>query len=1730
MIAYLQGKDTTVEVPDDIGDRELNDIQQNFEKYVQPELKPENAQKEPQSTVDVPKVPIPTGIPGVNIPRGTIGVPEIPKWVPNFYESYIKPSINAIGPFGLPAQLESLPEATRGPIEAFTTGALKQFTGGLAKPLLSSIDTEEKDHPAATTLGEMTGGLGSLLTTGGALRIAGLGTIAEEAGKASVEAGIASAQRFLPRAIMTGATFGTQTFVAHTIKAFQDGKVDLAQFGKDVLLQSSGGAAFGAIGGVSNIPLSVASAGGLGFVMSKMENGDNREALLNAGLFAGFEFIGSFGKTPELIREGLKNVENSIDDYVKAKDPSLNPNGGIGHAIVTVEAHKYGGVEELSKKENALRLIEDINQKIRQGKIPGPIQTVEAPSQIGTPVAPSEQTAPLPSQPSGQTSMEAEFRASHPSIEANLASPTKSQYDVAQTQGLIFPPTEISSQPSIAEHPDFIQITKDAEAVTKKYADLLGIEPTAHLAESLFRAIHADQHATVRAMKAAATPEEAEAIKKEFDARWPDSDREFATLHSKLYSDITEGWFNKNEAGKYGSMRAQAALDAEQFNKHVETFSKMAPEEVPEDLKDVYQRVNTELSNQEIKKNVAEISRQLDTLGIKPEEKQAIVDVYGLNKKSSLGQNLVGKTESDLVNAPIEEQTREIFSALAKQRGIEEGKPDSKTLEEAKKISELIDNRFNKKPAQLAQLVSENKNESETNLAQMAYDRGLIEEPSEDLLKAELSMAQESEAINPIVRPRDIVKRNKLIAEEQNEVIQALKDSTDELKILVNPSSAAPLAASILREQLGLMARSKDKAEASLEAAYKFFNKELKDDNIDFIDRMEHGVPQKNKELQEAADIQRNLYDIKRAEVQALGKGKLEKFIENYFAHIWEQGEKGVSSAIKKAAKRPLEGRKTFLKKRSIEFLKDGIEMGLTPVSYNPVELTLLKINEMDKYIMAHRTLNLYGDKGLSEYVGVGKDHPEGWQKIDDRISTIFKSPMVAVKEAFDEKMMTDLNQVAKDLGIDLERSPRMKGEGKKYGDVWGLSQSNQKTPGTPGKIFTRFAGPESALAHELGHQLDHIYGLQEKFLSDPKIDSELTELAKERHGDQAKESFKEYTQKPEEKMAAMLESYIHAPDLLKEIAPTTYEKLINFLKSDPKLEPLTKIKPSLLMGVNESEVYAGGNVIAGHIWAQPDAARIINNYLSPGFQKSSIFQVLRWAGNTINQFQLGISAFHANFTSTEAMASQIDKALRAVLNRDVTGFAKNVAKIPIAPLSTALRGNDLLKAWRSGGQTPIDEKLAQLYAVSGGRAKMDQFYSTQMIERMQKSFQSGKYFRGILQTPFAALHLASIPIMEKLVPRMKAGIFSEMMQMELEKNPMMTHEEAREIGGKIVDTIDDRMGQIVYDNLFWNRSFKDSLMLLFRSVGWNHGLIRLMVGGAKDLIDLTKAIATGKKLPKSYRFSYWISSGILTFMLNALYQKWKTGQGPTELKDYVFPKNGRLDSNGSPARSIPFQTYFKDLYHIKTAPINTLTNKLNPLWAMVYQAYINKDFYGAKIRNEDDLIMKQLLSEIKFAGRFVQPFSYRNMIHNLDDKNRSIESVVGPWLGDTSAPYDINQTEAEKLAHEYQVSHQQIGGRTQEQIDKSRLVRQFENRYKEGDPDVQDEMIKAYKQGLISKTQMRNVYIRANMTPLQKAVQHLTAEETQRVYDKASDEEKAQIQRQLDKKVMRTRVPQEVQ
>lgn len=740
--------------------------------------------------------------------------------------------------------------------------------------------------------------------------------------------------------------------------------------------------------------------------------------------------------------------------------------------------------------------------------------------------------------------------------------------------------------------------------------------------------------------------------------------------------------------------------------------------------------------------------------------------------------------------------------------------------------------------------------------------------------------------------------------------------------------------AATIRENLGILARSNDMTEHALSNAKKVFDKADKESSLDFIHKMETGEKQSDPSLEKVAHTLRTMLDTKRDEIRALGTGKLENFIENYFPHVWESPNKAMDVIKSVMGRRPFEGSKSFLKKRTIPTTREGIELGLTPISYNPIDSVMLKVREMDRYLMAHRSINALKEQGLIKFVRDGEQAPEGFVKIDDRFAEV------------------------------------------KY-------------------------------------------------------------------------------------------------------------------KNDAK-----------------------ETVVAGKYMAQKDAARILNNYLSPGLAgKSYLYDMYRGAGNTLNQFQLGISAFHLGFTSMDATISKFALGINRLSVGDYAGAIKEFGKAPFSPITNIMQGRELLQAWYGKDMGPLTNTIAEVMASAGGRAKMDKFYATGAKESMQKALKEGKILTGAMKVPYYIVEQVARPIMEYIVPRQKMGVFMDLMKMEMERNPNMSHDQMRSVAQRAWDSVDNRMGQVVYDNLFWNRTVKDLGMASVRSLGWNLGTIREIGGGTKDVIGNVQDLIHGKATKLSYRTAYVMALPIVTGLYGAIYQYLHTGQGPQELKDYFFPKNGAIDTKGQAAR-VSLPTYMKDIYHYTQNPVQTVLNKFSPVNNAVIEMIANKDFYGTEIRNADDPIMQQVLDEAKFLGTQFIPFGFRNQKR---DTRTSAGSKVEPFIGITPAPYDINMTKAEREASDLNKGHIPVGSRTKEQAAHSQAKSKLRSDFM-ASKDIEP-LNQAVSDKTITPKEKREIIKESKMSNLERLTRHSTFEEVVRIMKKATEEERPVLERILNKK-----------
>lgn len=923
--------------------------------------------------------------------------------------------------------------------------------------------------------------------------------------------------------------------------------------------------------------------------------------------------------------------------------------------------------------------------------------------------------------------------------------------------------------------------------------------------------------------------------------------------------------------------------------------------------------------------------------------------------------------------------------------------------------------------------------------------------------------------------------------------------------------------ANLVREANARLAHRYQRASESLKVFQKAFNSMPTEEALGFIDRMERGKPHGDARLDSAARTIRVLMDSTWKRVQEV-KGT-EAFIKNYFPHIWKDPEAASSVWARIFGKSSMEGSKSFLKKRSIPTTAEGIEMGLEPVSYNPVDLALLKYHEMNRYLMGHEIMTGLQELNLTKYVRSGEAPEPGFTRIDDKIATIFGPPIIEKKEYFDQAVYSGLEDLARSIGVRHDRRASIGGTRLGY-SVTGGDQ-----------VVTKFATPEDVLAHEVGHQIDDKYGLWKRIMVEPygrtkeiarrrrvAISKELRTLMEETGGP------KTWKAKRVEKAATLIQTYIHSKAILEEKAPTVLYEFEKFLDEHPEVgKKIRAIKPSLMHGERVQEIPVGGLRIMGNYYAPSEVAHVLNNFLSPGLRGKPLYDALMGVGNTLNQANLGLSGFHLIFTTGDAMVSKTALGIEQLFQggRRAEGFANIFKGIsPHTPVENLIRGSQLYRAYLKGNITdPRMVEMVDALVAGGGRVKMESFYKNNSIEKFLSAVRERRPLAAGVHSVPATLELVAKPLMEWIVPRQKLGVFADLAANELARlDPGTKREVVRAAMAKAWDSVDNRMGQLVYDNLFWHKSLKDLGMVSVRSLGWNLGTVRELGGAVVDVGKQGVKALRGEKPEVTHRMAYAVALPFVTGLYGALIQYLYTGKGPDDLKDYYFPKTGRKNADGS-AERLALPSYMKDVatatLGFRTGPSAGLKgmatmagHKVHPMVSAIIDMMRNQDFYGTEIRHEGDPLVQQAKDEVLYMLKQYVPFSVTAYMKRRE-AGEGVGQSLQAFAGLQPASGLMTKTLAQHLMQGYLADMMPKGARTKEAFEASQRRKELRGELRGGEAEGRRHLLDALRSGEITPRQARDLLKSSKQDPRVSQFTRLPFDQAAEVWSYGTSEEK---------------------
>jgi hypothetical protein len=547
---------------------------------------------------------------------------------------------------------------------------------------------------------------------------------------------------------------------------------------------------------------------------------------------------------------------------------------------------------------------------------------------------------------------------------------------------------------------------------------------------------------------------------------------------------------------------------------------------------------------------------------------------------------------------------------------------------------------------------------------------------------------------------------------------------------------------------------------------------------------------------------------------------------------------------------------------------------------------------------------------------------------------------------------------------------------------------------------------------------------------------------------------------------------------------------------------------------------------------APAGVAKVLTNVVTPSaIGSSKVFRVIMDANNTITQSLLGLSGFHVRKVTQELINLNVARAIESAAHGDAEGAKSSLLQAPKTPIDAIRTGSDIQKIMLGMKQAanPEQTRIIDAMVTGGMRAKGDSVYETQWKGKVVKAINDGGvqgFIRAVGYAPLAANEYLMQKGIFQYVQHAKIFMGYEMARdtlarLDAKNGPAGTpHTELRSEMAKISDHLDNVLGLMVRDNLFWNRTARDLATLSTLSVGWNYGSGRALAGGLYDLGKGSLALARGGKLADvdARRISYLASTATLTALAGAVTTYIATGHGPKTLMDYVYPDTGDKDRKGHAVR-MNTGFYTSDWFDFLHNPTETAKNKASPILHDALGLISNKDYQGVEIRHSDDPWYKQAGQIARYLGKSTTPLGVQQLINTIEgggSESKSVAMKAAALAGFRTAKKSYSMSDAENLFADLKARHYEVGGRTQEQADKGKLVSKLSDDIRNKEPGAGAEFRQALKDGKLQRADAEKVKRQASgpggfVGDLKDS--QLTPDEMMQVWGAATPDERKQIQ-----------------
>jgi hypothetical protein len=602
---------------------------------------------------------------------------------------------------------------------------------------------------------------------------------------------------------------------------------------------------------------------------------------------------------------------------------------------------------------------------------------------------------------------------------------------------------------------------------------------------------------------------------------------------------------------------------------------------------------------------------------------------------------------------------------------------------------------------------------------------------------------------------------------------------------------------------------------------------------------------------------------------------------------------------------------------------------------------------------------------------------------------------------------------------------------------------------------------------------------------------------------------------------------------------------IIKFIKSGQDVpDGYTKINDSLANVYFKTDQ---GMVKTGEYYVQEAPGRMLNNMLSRDYiRDTKLGKSLMDIKNFYTGIELGLSPFHAVAISLEQIASGAGIGLRKIVNLgDVKGGIKDIVTAPFSPKTTFSSGREFFKFATvkdfensEGGKrflekNPNAKQYVDDFFQGGGLIKQHEELKSNTYKALKENMGKDNYIGSAMRALPALNEGVMSPLFNVYIPSLKVGLFMKEFPLVLAENKSRLESgkvTREELSRKVVDGIDNRLGEMNFDNLYWNRTFKTASQFMLRSVTWKLGNIRQMGGAAPEqAMEFVNAIKEGRRPNLSPKMAWLFGLSLTQVVLASVIQNLslKDDDKDKEIKDFKDIVAPRINSDDNKERVV-IPTYYKDLLHFWHAPTEYVSSGVSGPLGKMTDIYFNKDFYNYEIRDENDPATKQLIDAGKYA--MPKPFSITSF-QKMKEKGEPVSKQALSFMGFNKAPGYLEHSDLEsEILDLYRIRNTSVKPlKMKEANDKKKEIREM---YKKDIKQAQTMADEAVKSGLLRPTQVTKLFhdVSKNQDAMVYFFNRLPKSDKEYLESKMTDEEKAKfnIKKKLTEKEMKAKYGEE--